>query len=158
MSDNTVRSGGCQCGAVRFHVRGDLGRPTLCHCRMCQKHFGGPFSVLVIVPDGVDWTRESPSFFQSSVNIERGFCARCGTPLFFRSPDGIELAVGAFDDRSDLAPQVQVHHADRLPWVDTLFNLPVRDASKDAAQQEGIISFQHPDHDTKIWPAHGLHL
>ncbi|MBN8931604.1 MAG: GFA family protein [Rhizobium pusense] len=30
-------SGGCQCGAVRFHA-GKLGRASICHCRMCQKH------------------------------------------------------------------------------------------------------------------------
>jgi hypothetical protein len=34
------RSGGCQCGAVRFRVDGELGRASICHCRMCQKAFG----------------------------------------------------------------------------------------------------------------------
>ena len=38
-------SGGCQCGAVRFHVA-RLGRPSICHCRMCQKAFGGFFGQL----------------------------------------------------------------------------------------------------------------
>lgn len=39
-------SGGCQCGAVRFHA-GKLGRASICHCRMCQKHFGNFFGALV---------------------------------------------------------------------------------------------------------------
>ncbi len=35
-----MASGGCQCGAVRF--RGSrFGRSSICHCRMCQKAFGG---------------------------------------------------------------------------------------------------------------------
>ena len=101
----TVRTGGCQCGAVRFRIRGELGRPSICHCRMCQKAFGVVLRPrFVTAPkDGVEWMREEPSYFQSSVNIDRGFCQRCGTPLTYRHPGGLEIAIGAFDDRSDLA-------------------------------------------------------
>jgi hypothetical protein len=157
---NTVRTGGCQCGAVRFRIHGELGRASICHCRMCQKAFGGFFGPLVAVPsEGLEWTREQPSYFQSSVNIERGFCSRCGTPMAYRSPAGIELAIGTFDDRSDLAPKIQVHTASALPWVEQIFEAPKRSPADDAKrQQESIISFQHPDHDTEIWPSRGLQL
>ncbi len=156
----TVRTGGCQCGAVRFRIRGQLGRASICHCRMCQKAFGGFFGPLVTVPlDGLEWTREEPSYFQSSVNIERGFCNRCGTPLTYRYPGGIEIAIGAFDDRSDLAPQVQVNTGSAIPWVEQIFDAPKRPLAEDATRrQEAIISFQHPDHDTDIWPTRGLQL
>ena len=93
-----VRTGGCQCGAVRFRIKGKLGRPSICHCRMCQKQFGNFFGALVTVPkDSVEWTHEEPSYFQSSVNIDRGFCARCGTPLTYRQPGTLEIAIGAAD-------------------------------------------------------------
>lgn len=157
MSDD-IRTGGCQCGAVRFHIKGKLGRASICHCRMCQKHFGGFFGPLVSAPqDGVEWVREKPSYFQSSINIERGFCARCGTPLTYRHPDGLEIAIGAFDDRSDLAPQIQVHTGSANPWVWEIFNAPKRSAEDDAARrEEAIVSFQHPDHDVPNWPVKGL--
>lgn len=105
---DTTKTGGCQCGAVRFRISGRLGRPSICHCRMCQKQFGGFFSALVTTPEeGMEWTRGEPSYFQSSVNIERGFCSNCGTPMTYRHPGGLELAIGTFDDRSDLAPLIQ---------------------------------------------------
>lgn len=158
MSTEQFRTGGCQCGAVRFRAHGELGRPTLCHCRMCQKHFGGLFSVLVAVKGNVEWTNEEPSFFQSSVNIERGFCRRCGTPMVFRTEEGPELAVGTFDDRSDLAPQIQVNHGSRIAWVEEIFGAPIRDQQTDMQREEAIISFQHPDKEVDNWPAHGLKL
>lgn len=69
--NNAVRTGGCQCGAVRFRIRGELGRPSICHCRMCQKQFGSFFSALVTAPkDGVEWTRDEPSYFShQSISI-----------------------------------------------------------------------------------------
>ncbi|WP_378943503.1 GFA family protein [Mesorhizobium sp. ANAO-SY3R2] len=155
----TARTGGCQCGAVRFRIRGELGRSSICHCRMCQKQFGNFFGAFVAVPrDGVEWIREEPSYFQSSVNIARGFCQRCGTPMTFRSPEGLEITTGAFDDRSDLAPTIQINHAARLPWVDTIFHAPAHDNPDYYARQESIISFQHPDEETANWPEHGLRL
>ena len=38
---------GCQCGAVRFRVEGTLDDASVCHCRMCQKAFGGFYAPLV---------------------------------------------------------------------------------------------------------------
>ncbi len=157
---DALRTGGCQCGAVRFRIHGDLGRPSICHCRMCQKAFGGFFGPLVTAPDGgVEWTRGEPSYFQSSVNISRGFCNHCGTPLSYRHPGGLELSIGSFDDRSDLEPQIQVNFASRLPWVETIFTRPpVHDDPDYYSRQEKIISFQHPDHDTEHWPSTGMSL
>jgi hypothetical protein len=144
---------------VRFRIHGALGRPSICHCRMCQKAFGSFFSALVTVPpESVEWVHEEPTYFQSSVNIDRGFCHRCGTPMTYRHPGGLEMAIGSFDDRSDLAPRVQVNHAARLPWVETIFAQPVLDNADYYMRQERIISFQHPDHESPAWPAHGLRL
>ncbi|MDO3432327.1 GFA family protein [Rhizobium sp. CBN3] len=154
-----IRTGGCQCGAVRFRISGQLGRPSICHCRMCQKQFGGFFSALVTAPEeGMEWTRGEPSYFKSSVNIDRGFCSNCGTPMTYRHPGGLELAIGTFDDRNDLAPQIQVNYDARLPWVETIFDAPVHQDPDFYARQEAIISFQHPDHDTRAWPAKGVKI
>src|SRR6476659_8086829 len=107
-------SGGCQCGAVRFHVV-RLGRASICHCRMCQKAFGAFFGPLV-TGHGVEWTRGEPTRFRSSNLVRRGFCSACGTPLTYEYDGGTELAIGAFDDPTVAAPTIQVNPADLLPF------------------------------------------
>jgi hypothetical protein len=150
----TELTGGCQCGAVRFRVK-RLGRASICHCRMCQKAFGGFFGPLV-TGFGVTWTRGEPSWFQSSNKVRRGFCGDCGTPLAYDfGASAIELAIGALDDPEAAPPTVQVNPHDRLSFFDGLMNLPVRqpgEVPKADAFLVDIVSHQHPDHDTATWP------
>jgi hypothetical protein len=147
-------TGGCQCGAVRFSAR-LLGRGSICHCRMCQKAFGGFFGPLITAHDA-KWTRGEPKWFQSSNAARRAFCGECGTPLAYETRFGLELAIGAFDDPALAAPSIQVNLADKLPFFDGLTSLPVR--SDDGEWRDflaGIHSNQHPDHDTDDWPPKG---
>jgi len=96
-------SGGCQCGAVRFHVTGTLDDASICHCRMCQKAFGAYYAPLVSTRGAaLVWTRGTPARYRSSNLVARGFCAQCGTPLTYEAPDGVALAAGAFDDPAAL--------------------------------------------------------
>jgi hypothetical protein len=147
MSDLPL-TGGCQCGAVRFRVEGEVGRASICHCRMCQKAFAGPFGALVTVNVAdLAWTRAAPSYFQSSDAVRRGFCAACGTPLTFEwSADKIDLAVFAFDDPSRVEPGVQLAVEGRPAWMDHLADIPVRPPA--GGPLATVISRQHPDHDT----------
>lgn len=147
-------AGGCQCGAVRFRVEGELGRASVCHCRMCQKAFAAPYGVLVTVRhDQLVWTRGARRRFQSSNKVSRGFCDTCGTPLTFEwDVEKIDLAVCAFDRAGDIAPTVQLRVAQALPWTDGVSGLPAGDGPAVAAHDASIVSYQHPDHDTADWP------
>lgn len=114
---------------------------------MCQKAFGGPFGALVTVSvDQLAWTRGQRATFQSSDNIQRGFCAACGTPLTFEwSADKIDLAVFAFDDPSAVAPDVQLAVESRPGWMEHLADMPMRPPM---GPTEAVVSRQHPDFDT----------
>ncbi len=155
MSDD-VYTGGCQCGAIRFRAEGALGEASVCHCRMCQKAFGGLFAPLVWVRDAVfKWTRGAPSHFQSSNVVTRGFCANCGTPLTYEAPDGVAMAIGAFDHPERIAPLTQYGVEGKLPYVDKIATLPEKHTLADVATTPylgDIVSHQHPDHDTEVWP------
>ncbi|MEJ0012457.1 MAG: GFA family protein [Bauldia sp.] len=154
MSEMQELTGGCQCGAVRFRV-GRLGRGSLCHCRMCQKQFGHFYAPFVTSFE-VTWTRGEPKWFQSSNLARRGFCADCGTPMVYQEIDGnYELAIGSFDNPVLAAPVLQVNPGNKQPFTDTLHKLSTRlpgDSPKQDAFNARVISNQHPDHDTAVWP------
>ncbi|PPD50952.1 MAG: aldehyde-activating protein [Methylobacter sp.] len=153
---NATYSGGCQCGAVRFQVNGSLGDASVCHCRMCQKAFGGFYAPLVSVRGAkLTWTRGTPKQFKSSNFVTRGFCGDCGTPLTYDAPDGIALAIGAFDEPQKIVPVVQFGVEGKLPYADlipTLANRVTMDDLAAAPFLNDIKSYQHPDHDTDTWP------
>jgi hypothetical protein len=151
-------TGGCQCGAVRFRFTETLARASICHCRMCQKAFGSYFAPLVsTAADGFEITRGEPAFWRSSNISRRGFCATCGTPLFFWDDDGAapEVALGALDDPGRIRPEVQVGVSSRADFVRHLLEIPERETGPGSKEDENyarITSYQHPDHDTAEWP------
>lgn len=149
-SAQAVYTGGCQCGDVRFRARGAL-EASVCHCRMCQKAFGAYYAPLVSVEAaGFEWTRGAPRRFASSNLVRRGFCADCGTPLTYESPQGLAIAAGAFDTPDRLPPVIQYGAEAALPFVGAVTQLPARctDDGTASAFLADIVSNQHPDHDT----------
>lgn len=143
-----TQTGGCQCGAVRYSVE-RFGLSALCHCRMCQKAFGGFFGPLVEAY-GVVWTGDAPSYFASSQNNTRGFCSKCGTPLSYEFDGGIEIAIGSLDDPEQAPPTLQVNVASRCSFYAGLSGLPEEDDAKRAkneAWNAGVVSNQYRDHD-----------
>lgn len=150
-----LHTGGCQCGAIRFRLEGTPSQSSICHCRMCQKAFGGYYAPLVSSRGTkFEWTRGTPRYFQSSNHVRRAFCDNCGTPLTYEALDGLSLAAGAFDDPSSLPPTLQFGTEAKLPFVDHLQALPghpTEDDFEDTPFLADIVSNQHPDHDTETW-------
>jgi hypothetical protein len=147
-------TGGCQCGNLRYAYEGNLGSPSLCHCRMCQKAFGSFGAVLVEMSYAqFTWTRGEPGVFRSSSIVSRGFCRDCGTPMFMRDdgdPD-IEIAVGTLDKPGDVpAFHKQSAVESKVPWFDSLHLLPKErmEDYRSPEEMEKLRSLQHPDFDT----------
>lgn len=153
-------SGGCQCGAVRYHINSVTDTSHICHCRMCQKAVGNFFAALFGVPkDALIWTRGEPARFMSSENVARGFCAKCGTPLFYDYviSDNLALTTGSLDDPAQFPPKDQFGLEAVMPWFGE-----IADVHRAGVTEETMAEFvggirasnhQHPDHDTENWPA-----
>jgi hypothetical protein len=155
----TEISGGCQCGAVRYHATEMVDNAHICHCRMCQKAVGNLFAALVAAPrDALTWTRGTPAVFKSSAHVARGFCANCGTPLFYDYVAGerVNLTMGSLDHPEQFLPQEQFGIEARVGWFGRLSTLHDAGTTEDTmagpALQIKATNRQHPDHDTKDWP------
>jgi hypothetical protein len=146
-------TGGCQCGAVRYACD-EIGKASICHCRMCQKALGGYFGPFGVAK-GLAWTRGEPKRFQSSNTVRRGFCADCGTPLTYEYDGVVDVTLGSLDDPAAFPPLLQIGLEGRLPFFADLAALPVRTEAQNAqyaGAYAAIVSHQHPDHDTEVWP------
>jgi hypothetical protein len=129
--DHAAFAGGCQCGACRFEVAAGPAQLSVCHCRMCQRASGNAFAPLIeVATDRVRWTG-TPATFASSNIAERGFCARCGTPLFYRQTGRttIEFMAGSLDRPEDYDPAANHGTESRLPWLARLATLPGRETT-----------------------------
>ena len=112
------RTGGCLCGEVRFVARGTPYRVGICHCLDCRKHHGALFHASAIFPESaVTVTGETRAF------AGRHFCPRCGSPVFSRSGDEIEIHLGALDAPGQFVPTYELWTIRREPWLPPL---PVR--------------------------------
>lgn len=92
-------TGKCLCGAVTFTAENVDPHVHACHCSMCRGWTGGPMMAASV--GSVEFTGEDKiKRYQSSDWAERGFCAECGTSLFYhmKAPSTYMMATGCFDD------------------------------------------------------------
>ena len=108
-------TGGCLCGDVRIVASGLPRRVGLCHCLDCRKHHGALFFAAAI-------------FAQDAVKVDgqthdyagRHFCPRCGSSVFARSDDEIELHLGTLDAPDQLMPTYECWVVRRESWLPPL--------------------------------------
>ncbi len=116
-----AHKGACQCGAIQFVAEGDPKFVSNCHCAACRKATGAAFSTWVgFEKENIRWLGASPTIYQSSKGVERGYCASCGTPLIYAGEKWageIHFVIGAFDDPTAFVPRNKVFTEEALDWA-----------------------------------------
>ena len=105
-------TGGCVCGNVRIVASGRPYRVGICHCLDCRKHHGALFHASAV-------------FSQDAVTIDgetrdyagRYFCPRCGSSIFARTADEIEVNLGSLDAPDQLRPTYELWTVRRESWL-----------------------------------------
>lgn len=105
-------TGGCLCGDVRIVATGRPYRVGLCHCLDCRKHHGALFYAAAIFPEGAVTIEGETRHF-----AHRHFCPRCGSSVFARWDDEIELHLGTLDAPDRFVPTYEGWTVRREAWL-----------------------------------------
>ena len=118
MSEKVEISGKCLCGSVTFSAKAEGPYFGACHCSMCRKWGSGPFLEIECGTDVWFKGEENIRVYSSSRWGERGFCARCGSNLFYRVTESgrTGIAAGLADDLSGFSMIAQVCTDDKPPY------------------------------------------
>lgn len=104
--------GGCLCGRVRVVASGRPYRVGLCHCMDCRKHHGALFHASAVFPgDAVVVEGETGDY------AGRHFCPHCGSSVFSRSGDEIEVHLGSLDAPDQFTPTYELWTIRREAWL-----------------------------------------
>ena len=120
-------TGSCLCGAVSFEVAGPLPSADACHCSQCRKQSGHFWASTNVPRDALTISgADKLSWFQSSERVRRGFCASCGSFLFWDPirKDVIAVAMGAFDAPTGTRLAMHIFVADKGDYYDIADGLP----------------------------------
>lgn len=105
-------TGSCLCGDVRIVAIGRPYRVGLCHCLDCRKHHGALFHASAIFPHvAVSVMGETRDF------AGRHFCPRCGSSVFGRSGDEVEVNLGCLDAPDRFVPTYESWTIRRESWL-----------------------------------------
>ena len=106
-----THGGRCECGGVRYEIRGAMRPVVVCHCGRCRRTHGDAAGYtsceeaeLVLLAD------ETLRWYEADER-RRGFCARCGGSLFWQA-DGetvISVTAGTLDQPTGLETVAHIH-------------------------------------------------
>lgn len=118
-------TGGCLCGAVRYRASAAPHWASYCHCGMCRKVSGAPFTSFVEFPPGIlEWTEGEPRPYKSSPGVIRRFCGTCGSALTFEADGMTFLTLGSLDFPERVTVERHCYTRDRLPGIALADGLP----------------------------------
>ena len=105
-------TGGCLCGDVRIAASGRPLRVGICHCLDCRKHHGAVFYASAIFPQDAVTINGDTREYEG-----RHFCPRCGSSVFARSGEEVEIHLGSLDQPGQLTPSYECWTLRREAWL-----------------------------------------
>ena len=126
MKGASGRTGGCQCGAIRYRLNGEAKMLYACHCTDCQKQSASAFGMSLIM-DAADVEllqgQDQLGFWDTrgeDGSLKRcAFCPDCGTRIYHGGDDTrVSIKGGSLDDTAWLRPVAQIWLQSAQPWVE----------------------------------------
>ncbi|APG48582.1 GFA family protein [Phaeobacter porticola] len=120
--------GSCLCGNIQFETAARPNGVSMCHCGQCRRQSGGIWSSAYVADTDLVITGEVSWYAASSV-AQRGFCARCGSFLFWKActESNISFSLGAVEAPTGLSLEKHIFVADKGDYYKIADGLPQED-------------------------------
>lgn len=120
-----VATGGCQCGAIRYEIRGEPVDLYICHCSECRGQSGSAFGISVIVRSADLHLVSGEPRIWSRLAAIRGtldcaFCPTCGSRVWHGNPATeavVSVKGGSLDNPPDLSDARHIWLKSKLDGV-----------------------------------------
>jgi len=125
-----MHKGSCLCGAVTFEIEGELGRSDACHCDQCRRWTGHYLASVEVARSALTIHGEDQlRWYESSAKVRRGFCARCGSSLFFDPLDTAKhswtgVSLGALEKPTGVRLGMHIFVAEKGDYYEIADGLP----------------------------------
>ena len=124
MSDDTLITGGCACGAIRYEYAGEPAAQINCHCRDCQRASGAGFAACMLVwEESFRYLSGKPKYHtvtsERGETMHRGFCGDCGSPMGILEPHRpkiVFLSAASLDDPGKYKPSMNIYTDSAHAW------------------------------------------
>ncbi len=130
-----MKTGRCECGAVKYRSNGPWRDIIACHCTQCRRTTGHHWAATAVPTEALEITDKTGLvWFRSSDIATRGFCNRCGSSLFYR-PDGkdyIAIGAGTLDEPTGLRLVEDVFAHEKGDYYALSDDIPYHGAWSDA--------------------------
>jgi hypothetical protein len=126
-----VITGGCQCGGVRYEVRGKLRDVIACHCAQCRRTSGHFVAATACRRRAFALAKhETLKWYVAVPGFRRGFCSECGSSLFFEEEGGerVSIAAGSLDEPQGLRIAAHIFVGEAGDYYEIDASVPVLQA------------------------------
>ena len=110
------RTGGCDCGGVRYRIDGPVRQIIHCHCEPCRRITGNFMAATSAAVGDVSFEADARlSWFERTPETRYGFCTSCGSLLFWVATDKayrLSITAGTLDDASGLQVELVLFGAE----------------------------------------------
>ncbi len=114
-------TGRCMCGSIRYFITGPIRDVSACHCVECRRFTGSVWHATAARRGDLQ-VRDNGrlKWFQSSLRARRGFCANCGSSLFFDNElnDYMVVIAGTLDAPTGITHKAHIFLDEKGDYYD----------------------------------------
>lgn len=120
---NSLISGGCACGKIRYETQAEPEFSIICQCRQCQRVSGAGHAASFAVMADTTKLEGDIKYFETTSDdgntVSSGFCQNCGNPVLKKTsgyPQYVFFHAATLDDPGSFEPQMVVYSESGQSW------------------------------------------